>query len=75
MRRFAESEGVTFPLLVDPGAEVIERWGVLNEEKGGVPHPTVVVVGRDGLVLARWTDPDYRKRPPVDAVLAALGET
>jgi peroxiredoxin len=37
-----------------------------------VPVPATFVVGRDGKVVARHVDPDYRRRMEVDAVLAAL---
>lgn len=33
---------------------------------------SLFVVGRDGLVRARFVDPDYRKRRGVDELLAAL---
>jgi peroxiredoxin len=47
---------------------------VLNEEDGSLPHPTVVVIGRDGRVRYRWTDPNYRVRPTPDQLLEALDE-
>ena len=37
-----------------------------------VPVPATFVVGRDGRIVARHVDPDYRKRMELDAVLAAL---
>ena len=37
-----------------------------------VPVPATFVVGRDGRIVARHVDPDYRKRMEMDAVLAAL---
>jgi peroxiredoxin len=37
-----------------------------------VPVPATFVVGKDGKVVARHVDPDYRKRMEVEAVLAAL---
>jgi peroxiredoxin len=37
-----------------------------------VPVPATFVVGRDGKIVARHVDPDYRRRMEVDAVLAAL---
>lgn len=38
-----------------------------------LPIPAVFVVGRDGLVKARFVDPDFRKRMEIDDLLAALG--
>ena len=37
-----------------------------------VPVPATFVVGRDGRIVARHVDPDYRKRMEVDAVLDTL---
>ncbi|MDE5439911.1 redoxin domain-containing protein [Bradyrhizobium sp. CSA207] len=37
-----------------------------------LPIPAVFVVGRDGIVKARFVDPDFRKRMEIDDLLAAL---
>lgn len=37
-----------------------------------VPVPATFVVGRDGKIIARHVDPDYRKRMELDAVVEAL---
>jgi peroxiredoxin len=37
-----------------------------------LPIPATFVVGTDGLVKARFVDPDYRKRMDIDDMLAAL---
>jgi peroxiredoxin len=37
-----------------------------------LPIPAVFVVGRDGIVQARFVDPDFRKRMEVDDLLEAL---
>jgi peroxiredoxin len=37
-----------------------------------LPIPATFIVGRDGLVKARYIDPDYRKRMDLDELLAAL---
>jgi peroxiredoxin len=48
----------------------------LPEFNGGsgwfLPIPATFVVGRDGRVIARFVDADFRKRMEVEAVLAAL---
>ncbi len=38
-----------------------------------LPIPATFIVGRDGLVKARFIDPDYRRRMELDAILAAVG--
>jgi peroxiredoxin len=37
-----------------------------------LPIPATFVVGRDGRIMARFVDPDYRKRMAVDGLLQAL---
>jgi peroxiredoxin len=37
-----------------------------------LPIPATFVVGRDGLVQARFVDPDYRKRMAIEDLIAAL---
>jgi peroxiredoxin len=37
-----------------------------------LPIPATFVVGKDGIVRARFVDPDYRKRMEIDDMLAAL---
>lgn len=69
-----EDKGLTFPVLRDPGGEVIARYGLTNEAftRGVVPHPTVLVVDADGAVAWKQVDVDYRQRPPASAVVAAV---
>jgi peroxiredoxin len=56
----------------DPELEAIRRFGILNEASGKIPHPTAVVVDREGTI--RWirVDVDYTKRPSPDELLAAI---
>ena len=37
-----------------------------------LPIPATFVVGRDGLVKARFVDPDFRKRMEIDDLVAAV---
>ena len=37
-----------------------------------LPIPATFVVGRDGLVKARFVDPDFRRRMAVEELIAAL---
>lgn len=59
-------------LLSDTELEVIRAYGVINEEKRSVPHPTAILIGRDGRV--RWIriDRDFRKRPAARELLDQL---
>lgn len=57
LKRFAEQEGLTFPLLSDPDKAMMTEWGAFGEKKNygkvvlGVIRSTVVVAA-DGTVEA-----------------------
>jgi peroxiredoxin len=40
-----------------------------------LPIPATFVVGTDGRIVARYVDPDYRRRMDIDRLLAALEES
>lgn len=67
-----EKSGLGFPLLIDEGSETIKAWGILNEEQGSIPHPTVAVVDREGTVRFFHLDEDYKRRPAPTVILDAL---
>jgi peroxiredoxin len=68
-----ESEGLEFQILLDPRAETIQAWGLLNEASDrAIPHPTVVIVDRDGVVRYVRVDTDYRVRPPSSELVERL---
>jgi peroxiredoxin len=47
--------------------------GALQRNDGWfLPIPATFVVGRDGRVLDRFLDPDFRKRMPIDQIMGAL---
>jgi len=77
--RVAEEHGVSldFTLLSDPGASVINRYGLFNQDdpRGrAIPHPTTYVIDTDGVVRWKMTEVNYRIRPENEDILAALGE-
>jgi len=75
---FHAQERLGYPLLGDENAEHVIAFGVLNEnyEPGhrayGIPHPGIVHITPDGTVAAKFAVPDYRRRPPLEAVLKAV---
>ena len=44
----------------------------MGNETWMLPIPATFIVGRDGVVKARYIDPDYRKRMDLDELLSAL---
>ena len=67
----------TMPLLCD-GREVIERYGILNEEAlgnadhAGIPHPTTLIIDSAGVIRFKNIWVNYRERTPPSAMLALL---
>jgi peroxiredoxin len=72
--RSEHDQELDFPLLSDPGSGVIGRYGLLNPDGRGWPHPTVFVVDRHGVVRWRFMEVDYRVRATNEDILAALAE-
>ncbi len=68
-------EGLGFPLLTDPDLTVMAAFGVINQKgRGNVPHPTVVIIDKAGVVRFIHLDEDYRQRPTPQRVLDAVLE-
>jgi peroxiredoxin len=78
--RVLEEKGgqpVGYTLLSDPGAAVINRYGLFNQNdpRGrAIPHPTTYVIDLEGVVRWKMTEIDYRIRPENSDIAAALAE-
>jgi len=79
LRAFRDQEGLDFPILLDPEATSIRAYGVFNDQDSRgrlIPHPTSIVLDRDGAVRFFFIETNYRIRPAsADLVkeLAKLG--
>ena len=79
LRALRDREGFEFPILLDPDAQIIRAWGLLNDTGASgqiIPHPTVTILDDGGVVRYFLTETNYRLRPPTaDLVerLRALG--
>ncbi len=78
LAKFAAERKVAWPLLSDPKSQVIDGWQLRDpayppgNRAHGVPRPAIYVIDRKGIIRARLMEDDYRKRPQVEAVLAAV---
>ncbi|GMV04078.1 MAG: hypothetical protein AMXMBFR53_03590 [Gemmatimonadota bacterium] len=77
--RVAASDGrpLEFPLLSDPDHSVVARYGLLNQQDPQdrpIPHPTVFVVDREGVVRWKFIEVNYKIRPTNEDILSALAE-
>ncbi len=62
-----------FTFLSDPGSRVIDRYGVRNpDDERGIPHPTTLVLDREGIVRWKFVETNYRVRPTNEMILEAL---
>jgi peroxiredoxin len=61
-------------LLSDPEHTVIDRYGILNPDSNGLPHPATYVIDKEGIVRWKFLEVDYRIRPTNEQVLEALKE-
>jgi peroxiredoxin len=68
---------VNYLLLSDPGHTTIDAYGVRDpaydgEKFDGIPHPAVYVVDRKGRISWAVVEADFRKRPSIEDIRAAL---
>lgn len=68
----ADGMPATFLFLSDPNHRVIDRYGLLNPNGQGWPHPTMYVIDRKGVVRWKFTEINYKVRPTNAMVLDAL---
>ena len=75
---FAKAKGLGYLMLSDQGSKMIDALGLRDPAYPpgnfayGVPHPTILVLGPDGTVKAKYVTEDYRSRPMNDDVMAIL---
>jgi AhpC/TSA family/Thiol:disulfide interchange protein DsbD, N-terminal len=79
LRTFADSRGITFPLVSDQGSAIIKRYGLLNDTVDpknrafGVPHPGTFIVDRKGVVTSRFFEDAYQERNTAASILVKGG--
>ena len=75
--RVIEEDGIVpdFTMLTDVDHRVIDRYGLFNPDEPRsrpVPHPTVFVIDKAGVVQWKFVEVNYRIRPENEDILAAL---
>jgi peroxiredoxin len=66
------SGDLDFPLLEDKDHKVIDRYGILNPNNKGWPHPATYVIDKEGIVRWKFIEVDYKKRPTNEQIVEAL---
>lgn len=75
---FHAEHSLRYPLLQDEGLKHVDAYGIRNEAYSeghsgyGIPHPGVLFVNPQGVVLAKFAESGYRERPPMEDIYAAL---
>jgi peroxiredoxin len=76
LRKLVADEGLELTFLVDPEAEVIDRYGLRNPDHpasfGVAPHPAALVIDRDGVIRYKRVDVDYKVRPTAAELVEAV---
>ncbi len=76
---FTRKHDIGFVILTDENSEYFRTLGIFNEQVPpdhrfyGIPHPGIMLVDRDGVVVAKFAEADYRQRPAIEDVLTATG--
>lgn len=82
LRNFADRKHITFPLLSDPGSKIIRSFGILNDTVPvgnavyGIPYPGTFIIDRQGKVVSKYFEDDYRERISASDILTRdFGQT
>jgi peroxiredoxin len=68
---WAQTLGITFPLLSDFNREVARVYGVLHEEilgLKGIAKRSVFILDQQGIVRYRWVSEDPAQLPPLEEI-------
>ncbi|MEO1168437.1 MAG: peroxiredoxin family protein [Pseudomonadota bacterium] len=75
---FSAREDIEYIMLSDEGSAMIDAFDLRDPQYGegsfanGVPRPAIIVVGTDGTVQAKMVETDYRERPELSDIVAAV---
>ena len=78
MAAFVGERSIGFPMLRDIDGKHVDAWGIRNEDYGpgtfgyGIPHPGLVWISADGVILAKWALRGYKDRADWKEVLVEL---
>ena len=65
-----QTTGARFEILSDADRKVITSYGVLNPaEHGGIAHPAILIVDRDGKIKYLHVGKDPMDRPPDEKII------
>jgi len=74
----AEDQQPGFPLLHDEAITHVNAYGILNTDNApgsfayGVPQPGILVISPQGIILAKFSEENFRERPDLSWVFEQL---
>lgn len=81
LKKFAEDNRITYPLLSDPGSKTIDAYGIRNTQMNGVklggndltgiPHPGTYIIDKERIVRAKLFLKRYTERHATHELLEA----
>ncbi|PWU20216.1 MAG: hypothetical protein C5B50_04520 [Verrucomicrobia bacterium] len=75
LKRFADSQHITLPLLSDEGSKTIDAYSVRDQSRTGAPGcagHAAFVVDQKGIIRARFLDAIYQEQPGIGLLVKAL---
>lgn len=68
----AERTGVQFPILYDPTADVVEKFGVYDLLNDGLATPSTFIIDKSGVIRWKYVGKHIYDRPSAEDVIAQL---
>lgn len=80
LARFSRKYNFPYPMIPDAKSEIIKAFGLFNTnyQPGttyyGIAHPAIYIIGKDGLILDKIFDQDFKVRATVSDVRTKLDQ-
>ena len=66
----AQTTGAKFQILSDSEKKTIAEYGIVNPaEHGGIAHPSVFIVDKEGRIRYMYVGKDAQDRPPDETII------
>jgi peroxiredoxin len=69
----AQTTGARFQILSDAEKKTITEYGIVNAaEHGGIAHPSIFILDREGRIRYMYVGKDAQDRPPDETIVEEL---
>jgi peroxiredoxin Q/BCP len=71
LAQFTRRHHFPYPMISDPDSEILHHLDLVNTSflpgttYFGIPYPAIYIIGKDGFIIHKIFDIDFRKRPKV----------